>query len=528
MLYTSLHRWVLCLLVLLVGVFGMAVSAQAAYVDDYAGDPSESFLSLTLGKAEIVTVEDGVSDIMIADPGIADVVALQSDKLYIVGSALGDTNIMALDGNGNVLKRLTVTVKVDTAAIEKMVADIFPEENAVRVRTIGDQVILTGAVSTPSVSQKIARVVAAHIGEIQNKDFESVDEAIENMLEVRGEQQVMLRVKIVEISRNVLKELGIEADANNPTEDGSVVFDRAANSQRNGLEGRLMSDGTTGLSQDPIGIGSLLFDSGLNGLGLVELDLLALERSDLANILAEPNLTAISGEQAGFLAGGEFPVPVGRDREGNIIVEYKKFGVSLNFRPIVMSDDRISLQLNTEVSSLDFAEGLTLADVQVPGIDVRRASTTVEINSGGSLMMAGLLKAENTKGMSGLPGVRDTPILGDLISSRSFEREETELLVIITPYLVKPFGDSSQAVSKITPPESAPVVTAQDKLVAPDKGKVMPLPVASATLAEDPVLLDRPQTALTKVFSQNMRKIYGDRVRDIPDEEKQNFGYMME
>ncbi len=523
-LSTSLIRIAACLLVLLSAALMLPGPARAAYTDAVESD-SESFLALTLGKAEIVSVSDGVADIMIADPSIADVVALQNDKLYIVGSSLGDTNIIALDKAGNVLKRLTVTVKVDTDAIEKMVKDVFPNEGAVQVRTVGDQVVLTGTVSTPIVSQKIARLVAAHIGEVQDKDFETIDEAIENMLEVRGEQQVMLRVKIIEISRSVLKELGLETQANDPNDDGSIIFRRFERSQRNGLEGGLLSDSQTGLTQDPIAAAGLLLDTGINGLGLLELNLSALEQSNLATVLAQPNLTAVSGEQAGFLAGGEFPIPVGRDRDGNIVVDYKKFGVSLNFRPIVMSEDRISLQLNTEVSSLDFGEGLTLADVQVPGLDVRRASTTVEINSGGSLMMAGLLKAENTKGMSGLPGIRNTPILGDLISSRSFGREETELLVIVTPYLVKPFGDNTQAAARINPPEPAPVTTAQDKLMMQDKGKVA---FADVTPETEPTgLLDRPQAALTKVFGDNLRQIYGDRVRDLPDA-KQNYGYMME
>lgn len=506
-------------------ILGLCMSPQlavAAYTD--SSEQPHQALVLTLGKAEVVSVEDGVSDIMIADPSIADVVALQNNKLYIVGSALGDTNIMALDKTGNVIKHFNVTVKLDTVAIENMIKDIFPNEQGVRVRMIGDQVALTGTVSTPGVSQKVARLVAAHIGEVQNKNFQSVDEAIENLLDVRGEQQVMLRVKIVEISRNVLKELGVDANANDPNEDGINIFQRPESAARDKFEGRLSGDGQTGLTADPIGLAGFLFDSGLRGLGLVELSLQALEQNDLANVLAEPNLTAISGEQAGFLAGGEFPVPVGRDREGNIVVEYKKFGVSLNFRPIVMSDDRISLQLNTEVSSLDFGEGLTLADIQIPGLDVRRASTTVEINSGGSLMMAGLLKSENTKGMSGIPGIKDTPVLGDLISSRSFQREETELLVIVTPYLVNPFGDTTQAVPVIDKPQEDAAITPQEKLITQDKGKTT---YTETVLPEKLGLLDKPQTALTKVFTSNLRKIYGDRVRDLPSEQ-QNFGYMLD
>ncbi|HBR68761.1 MAG TPA: phospholipid-binding domain-containing protein, partial [Rhodospirillaceae bacterium] len=185
--------------------------------------------------------------------------------------------------------------------------------------------------------------------------------------------------------------------------------------------------------------------SGIGGIGAIGLFLNALEEENMINILAEPNLTAVSGEQAGFLAGGEFPVPVGRDQVGNLVIEFREFGVSLNFKPVVMSDKRISLQMNTEVSSLDFDNAITLADTQVPGLSVRRADTTVEIPSGGSLMIAGLLQSEAVEGMAGLPGIRKTPVLGDLVSSKNFQRDETELVVIVTSYLVEPHADENKA-----------------------------------------------------------------------------------
>lgn len=144
------------------------------------------------------------------------------------------------------------------------------------------------------------------------------------------------------------------------------------------------------------------------------------------------------------MAGGEFPIPVGRDQVGNLVIDYREFGVSLNFRPVVLSGDRISLQLNTEVSSLDFVNSVSAGDLTVPGLDVRRAETTIEIPSGGSLMIAGLLQSDAVEGMAGLPGIRNTPVLGDLISSNSFERNETELVVMISAYLVEPFADKEK------------------------------------------------------------------------------------
>jgi pilus assembly protein CpaC len=506
-------------------------------------------LKVTLGKAKIVNMPGKVSDIMVADPKVADVVAIQGNKLYVVGASLGDTNIIALDEGGNILKNINLHVHVDTAAIEDMIQEVFPLEKNIHVRMIGDQAVLTGTVSTPTASQKITRLVAAHMGEIQDKDVKDANEVVENLMDVRGEQQVMLRVRILEVSRDVLKEIGLETSANDPDDAGVNLFGMSPPTNLNGLMGSSRVNSRTGLTKDPFGITSLILDSGINGLGQLEFLLNALESDNLANVLAEPNLTSVSGEVAGFLAGGEFPVPVGRDREGNIIIEYKEFGVSLNFKPIVLSEDRISLQLDTEVSSLDQGKGLTLAEIQIPGLDVRRASTTVEINSGGSLMMAGLLKSENVKGLSGIPGVKDTPVLGDLISSKSFQREETELVVIVTPYLVQPYADNRQAkpVAGSLVPEGEPPVPAA--FAVPDKGKPVPLadiaekeigkveveePITvegsaeteTETGSEETAEMPRLNTPLSTVFGDNMKKIYGNRVRDIPKD--QAYGYMLD
>lgn len=487
-------------------------------------------LDITMGKAEVITLPQSVSDIMVADPKIADVSALQNDKLYVVGASLGNTNVIIMDGNGEVLRSLDVHVSVDTTALQNIIRDIFPHEKNVLVRTLGSQVALTGRVSTPAVAQKIAKLVAAHLGEVRKSSSANTDSMIENMLEVQGEQQVTLRVRILEVSRDVLKELGIETSVNNPNATGTNVFGRSPSSSVSDVTGAVGVNTQTGLTKDPFGITSLLFDTGIGGIGDIQFLLNALESDNLANVLAEPNLTAVSGEQAGFLAGGEFPVPIGRDRDGNIVIEYKQFGVSLNFKPVVMSEDRISLQLNTEVSSLDQGKGITLSDIQIPGLDVRRASTTVEINSGGSLMLAGLMKSENTKGLSGIPGIKDTPVLGDLISSKSFLREETELVVLVTPYLVQPFADKTQAKGMFQRMGTNIPVPAPSMVVG-DKGKATPL--YSEEQAQEMAIseseLDTPPIAtapMTQVFTRNMKKIYGDRMRNLP--ENQAFGYMID
>ena len=432
-------------------MIGVSASVQASKTDlqdiapvvDHKTAPP---VYVTYGKAELISVEGEVADVLVANPSVVDVMAVQSNKLYVVGLQIGDTNLIALDDKGEVLKRVDIHVNYDLQAIQSLVEELFPGEQA-KVSSIHDQILLTGTVSTPEKATKISNLVAHYVSDLQDEEG-TPDELVSNLLEVRGDQQVMLQVKIVEASRSVLKELGVETNFNDPNELAATsIFGGAPSSSNLGSANTdsLAFGSSLALSQDPVGVGRALFDSGISGIGTIGLFLNALEEQNLVNILAEPNLTAVSGQQAGFLAGGEFPVPVGRDQVGNLVIEFREFGVSLNFRPQVMSDERISLQMNTEVSSLDFDSAIVLADVTVPGLDIRRAETTVEIPSGGSLMIAGLLKSQAIEGMSGLPGISDTPVLGDLVKSDSFQRDETELVVIVTPYLVKPYAEKSRA-----------------------------------------------------------------------------------
>jgi pilus assembly protein CpaC len=400
-----------------------------------AAEPGPVYI--TLGKAELIDVDGDIADVLVANPAIIDVMAVQSNRLYIVGLTIGDTNIIALDANGDVIKKLDIHVKYDLKAIQAMVEDLYPDED-VKVKAVHDQVVLTGTVSTPEVASRIADVVASYVGDLQEVKG-TTDELINNLLNVRGEQQVMLQVKIVEASRSILKELGVNTDIN---DDNALSTSTLFNENTSFTFG---TGAGIGLSQDPTGVARFLTDTGIAGIGDLQFFLRALEEENLVHVLAEPNLTAVSGQKAGFLAGGEFPVPVGRDNVGNVVVEFREFGVSLNFKPVVLSSGRISLQMNTEVSSLDFDSAVVLADLNVPGLDVRKADTTVEVQSGGSLMIAGLLQSEAVKGLAGLPGINKTPILGDLVKSDSFSRNETELVVIVTPYLVEPYAEKNRA-----------------------------------------------------------------------------------
>lgn len=440
----------------------------------------DPLMVLTIGKAEIVEIDGAVSDIMVADPDIIDVVALQANRMYMVGSKVGNTNVIALDADGNVIKRMNVHVRVDEATLEETLNDLFPKEG-IRAKTVNDQVILVGEVSNPMVAAQVRDLAIRFVGDEKN---------LINLVKVSGEMQVMLKVRIMEASRAVLKELGVETGVNDSVDASPALFN---NLSPESISGRgtaaLGTNGQTGLTSDPFGVGRLIYDTNVLGLGFTEVLINALEQDNLVNILAEPNLTAVSGEEASFLAGGEFPIPTGRDTNGNIVIEFKSFGVSLNFRPTVLSERRIGLQLKTEVSSLDPDQGITIDEINVPGLDVRRAETNVEIGSGGSLMIAGLLKSETIKGLSGLPGVRNTPIIGDLISSDSFNRQETELLIVVTPYIVQPIAKKDNV------------------------AEIMPAAVAAEPLSD--------------MFVNNLHQVYGDRVPRLP-EMAERLGYLID
>ncbi len=396
-----------------------------------AAQHQDPTLVLTIGKAEIVKVDGPVADVLVANPRIVDVQALQSNQLYMVGANIGDTNIIVLDAEGNVLKRMNVHVRIDEITLQNNINSLFPGESDVRAKTVNNQVVLTGRVSTPEASNKIQDLAARIAGNANN---------IANLMNVQGDQQVMLKVKIMEVSRSSLREIGTDFAVNYLGGDSTGFLDPNARA---------------GLGNAPRAIGGFIFNNG--DFAPLQAEISLLEQEGMLSILAEPNLSAISGEQAGFLAGGEIPIPSSIDENGNVVVTFRPFGVSLSFRPIVLSDDRISLQIQTEVSSLDRANGVgAVGGLNVPAIDVRRASTTVEMGSGASLMIAGIMQSQAVKTLQGLPGIKDTPVLGDLIKSRGFERSETELVVMVTPFMVKPFAEAQAAV-KPAPMRTSPL-----------------------------------------------------------------------
>jgi len=404
---------------------GIAMADKASFAKRVQDDP---VLDIMLGKAEMVTLQGNASDVLVANPGIVDVMAVKANQLYMVGNALGDTNVMVLDEDGNVIRRINVHVRMDTKKVEELVARLYPNEN-VQVQALTDQVVLTGHVSTPAVANSITNLVGRFVSEAKGSNTFNIDETVTNMLTVAGEQQVMLKVKIIEASRSALKDLGLETRF-----DGEIGNVGTALGAAVGL----------GLAS-PVQLGVLALNYTSGSFGPMNFIARALEEEGIVNTLAEPNLTAISGEQAGFLAGGEIPIPTELDRNGNLVYEFRPFGVSLNFRPKVMSENRISMEMTTEVSNATYDDNLQLQGISVPTFNVRRAQTTVELPSGGTLMIAGLLQSDSVSALTQIPGVGKVPVVGDLLKSDSFQRNESELVVMITPYLVKPFAENRSA-----------------------------------------------------------------------------------
>lgn len=467
-------------------------------------------VTVMLGKAEMINIGGEIADVLVANPSVVDVMAVKSNRLYVVGSALGDTNIMALDANGDIIKKINVNVQMDVERLGNMLLDLYPNEQ-VEIRVLTNQVVLTGDVSTPAVANRIMELVGHFVQEAQGKPSGqlSVDQLVVNMMGVRGEQQVMLRVKIVEASRNSLKDLGLESNSNG----GGGIGDLGAT---------FATSAALGLTNPTqLGIAALNYSSG--DFGNLNFLARALEEEGIVNTLAEPNLTSISGEQAGFLAGGEFPIPTQLDENGNLVYEFRPFGVSLNFRPVVMSENRISLQLSTEVSTTSFDRNLQLNGINVPTFNVRRAETTVELPSGGTLMIAGLLQSDSISGLTQLPGIGDVPVVGDLVKSDTFNRDESEVVVMITPYLVQPFAQNktAQAQPKSIPVDTHPVYSQQAEDL--NYGALTRQDNNNPFLPNAP---ERQENQVKNVLSDNLRRIYGEETFSTLNMDGDGLGYV--
>ncbi|WP_300375630.1 type II and III secretion system protein family protein [Henriciella sp.] len=403
--------------------------------------PGETDVSQTvklgLNKSTVIELDRAVADVVITNPEIADAVVQTSRRLIFRGIEVGETNAFLFDRNGNPLLNLEIIVDADTAALETLISRYVPNAR-VDVESVGGNIVVSGEVENMMQSDQVVRLVKAYSG--GGDDVEPV-----NMLSVAAKDQVMLEVRVVEMQRSVVKQLGIDlAGRTIGSLEDVLNFDFASTTNFN-VQGQALG----GLGFDP----SYTTQDANGRTTNIGAEIDALERIGIVRTLAEPNISAVSGESAKFLAGGEFPVPVGQDNNGRISVEFKQYGVGLGFTPVVLSEGRISLKVSTEVSELtnqgsfqgqsvagtdDDGNIITAQTLTIPALTVRRAESTVELPSGGSMMMAGLIQSRSRQTLDQLPGLKKLPVLGSLFQSRDFVNEETELVVIITPYLVDP------------------------------------------------------------------------------------------
>ncbi|MBO6541142.1 MAG: type II and III secretion system protein family protein [Rhizobiaceae bacterium] len=365
------------------------------------------------GKPRTVRTSVPFYEIVIGDPEVANVNPLTDRSFYVLGNELGTTGIALFDENKQLVGTLDIEVTLDTDRLANTIKEAVPGNN-IKVGSANGRLVLSGEANDSQAAEKAKDIAKRFSGE----------EEIINSVNITSSQQVQLNVRFVEINRQVGQELGTQLSAQYAFGGSSVGFNSNPQSSSNAPAGAIISRLTTG---------------GLT----VDMALRALEDRGVARRLAEPNLIARSGETASFLAGGEFPIPVA-SRENTITVEYKQYGVSLEFTPTVLADGLISLDIAPEVSSVDTSASYQVGNLAIPGFVVRRARTLVDLKSGQSFMIAGLLQSQNDTGTQRLPGLGKLPILGNLFSSKAYQRRETDLVIIITPYLVKPIDPSKK------------------------------------------------------------------------------------
>ncbi|WP_425292517.1 type II and III secretion system protein family protein [Agrobacterium deltaense] len=411
-------------------------------------------LKLGLNKALVIDLPEDAHDILVADPSLADAVTRTSRRIYLFGKTVGQTNIFIFGENGREIVSLDLEVERDISGLEANIRRFIPESD-IKVEIVSDNIVLTGSVRTPQDSARAVQLADAFLkgGEATTRNISLTggdnggDAAIfaerrqvsqiVNMLTIEGEDQVTLKVTVAEVSRQVLKQLGFNGSISSSTSNNGFEFANPSN-----LGNTI--DTASRIASGAIGSGSLRFASYLN----------AMEQAGVMRTLAEPSLTAISGEQAKFYVGGDFRIAaeqdVSLDKDTNTTVvkrevETVDYGITLNFKPVVLSPGRISLKIETNVSEPTYEGNVVTGNYGrgIPGstymsVRKRETSTTVELPSGGSIVIAGLVQDNVRQAMSGLPGMSKIPIFGTLFRSKDFLRNETELVIIATPYLVRP------------------------------------------------------------------------------------------
>ena len=392
--------------------------------------PSKQLL-LSLGEGQMITLPRNVASVWTSNPKVADVYVNSARQINIFGKAEGEATVIATAANGSVVYGASVYVSQNLTSVDEMLRAAMPQSD-IKVLNAGQIAVLTGTVASPDDASQAEQLVSAMLnpGIDMSKEGATCKICVVNRLRTATPLQVNLRVKIAEVSRDLLKQVGVNLMSRDTT--GGFLFGIGR-----GNPGSITgSTGTFNINPAATTIGAAGHLFGLDLLSTLDLA----ETDGLVSTLAEPNLTALSGETASFLAGGEFPIPVSQGNQ-SVTIEYKQYGVSLAFTPIVLADGRISMRVRPEVSELSDAGALKLGGFSVPALTTRRAETTVELGSGQSFMLAGLLRNSNTNSVDKAPFLGDLPILGALFRSTKYRRQETELVIIVTPYLVRPVSN---------------------------------------------------------------------------------------
>lgn len=415
----------------LVAGFGMVGSAAAsdapasmpgaAHISVAAADMNSRFVPLGIGKSVVIDLPRDIKDVLVADPKVANAVIRSSRRAYLIGVTVGQTNVFFFDAEGRQLAGFDIAVTRDLNGVRAALKQMLPAAD-IRIEGVADGVVLTGSTASQSESQQAYELATRLVGE---------GTKVVNAIIVAGRDQVMLKVTVAEVQRDVIKQLGVDLSGSLSVGAGSLAYS-------------VVNPFTA--------FGSAATDNTVAGsFSSINATLRAMERNGLVRTLAEPSLTAISGESAYFLAGGEFPIPGNytcdpATRTCQVAVQFKKFGVGLNFTPVVLSEGRISLKVMSEVSELSSENALTLTQsigggqsqtLTIPSVRTRRAETTVEVPSGGSLAMAGLIQEQTKQAINGVPGLMQVPVLGALFKSRDFINRQSELVVLVTPYIVR-------------------------------------------------------------------------------------------
>ncbi|MGQ5700617.1 type II and III secretion system protein family protein [Sandaracinobacteroides sp. A072] len=400
---------------------GAIVSPAMAQVTAAGDARTGAVMTVPVNKSQVLKLDRPFSRAMIGNPEIADVMPLSVNSVYLLGKANGSTNLALYDRRGDLIAVVDVVVGPDVLGLKRQVSEMFPGED-VRLSNSNESIVVEGQVSSPIAAERIVALAETH-----------APGKVLNLLSVGSPQQVLLEVRVSEMSRGTVKQLGIN----------SFTWE---NSSTAGAVGAVPD-----LKFGPFSAALAVFGPGIN----VRLD--ALERQGLVRTLAQPNLVSLSGEPANFLAGGEFPVPVGVNQNGQLSIEFKQFGVSLAFTPTVLGDGLINLVVAPEVSSLDREASIQLNGYNIPGLKVRRAKTTLEMRDGQSFAIAGLIQQDFSDTVRAIPLLGKIPILGALFRSTDFNKAETELVITVTPRIVRPVkpGQLSLPTDSVLPPDPA-------------------------------------------------------------------------